>query len=153
MWTIFNPLDKDLEYEIDFKIWSLRAGETKKFPDTIAQEMCKLHGFLKVLEKAEEAVKKVFEPPKDLKKVEEARGQELKRDRTVKHPSTNPAVVQTGGFSSGNQDRTSAEFGDAKAGLPPAIKKEMVAGKLMDMDKDKVGWYGKGIESDNPLSK
>lgn len=146
MFIIFNPTDKDLEYEINWKKWSLQAGETAKFPNDIGSEMVKIHGFLQVLDKDEDAPKPIFTPPKNLKDVPEADAEDIKRDRRIKHPSSNPKVVATQGFSG-------TDMTDREAGLPAAVKKEMVDGKLMDVDKDGVGWYGKGIEIDNPLAK
>lgn len=146
MWVIFNPTAEDLSYDIDFKKWHLKAGEAKKFPNEVASQMKVLHGFLQVLERDDQAPKITYKPPKSLKSVKEAIPEDLQRDeRKMVHPSSDPKVKETGGFS--------GTMSDEQAGLPKTYKKRGESGELINLDKDGVEWYGGGIEVDNPLSK
>lgn len=144
MWILFNPTENDLTYEIDFAQWDIKAGETKKFPNEIADQIVHIHEFIEVVDKDEAKPKKEFRP--NLKKVEEAEAKPITRDRRIVHPSSDPKIKATGGFSGEGLD-------DRAQGLPEGVRKEMVSGKMMSMDKDGVGWYGKGAEVDNPLAK
>lgn len=144
MWIIFNPTENDLQYEIDFKKWQLLAGESKKFPNEIGKEMVNIHGFLQVIERDDIQPVKTYTPPKNLKTVKEAEPEELRRDRRLKHPTSDPRVVETEGFG---------PMSDEASGLPKTIATKVQSGKLMSIDKDGVGWYGGGAELDNPLAK
>lgn len=151
MWVIFNPTPNDLNYDILFNKWNIKAGETKKFPNDVGKEMFNLHGFLKVLERDDEQPQvAAFKPPKSLKDVQEAVPVPVGRDRRVVHPSSNPKVKETMGFNSPDEEK---DFGDTSAGLPPTYRKEMEGGKLLSYDKDGVGWYGSGAVVDNPLAR
>lgn len=148
MWVIFNPTANDLDYEIDFKKWHLNAGEAKKFPNDIGRQMFEIHGFLEVLERDDKPPKVKIEPPKNLKSVKEATPEDFVRDRKIKHPSSDPRILDTGGFSGSDE-----KLNDVASGLPKTYRTEVEGGKLMSFDKDGVGWYGEGAVIDNPLAK
>lgn len=147
MWVIFNPTENDLDYEIDYKKWNLKAGEAKKFPNEIGQQMLNIHGFLDVIERDDIRPKKEFKRPKNVKNISEAIPSEVGRDRKITHPSSDPKILETGGFS-GTED-----MANGADGLPKTYRKKVEDGKLISFDKDGVGWYGDGISVDNPLAK
>lgn len=154
MWVIFNPTPNDLNYDIEFSKWSLKAGETKKFPNNIAEQMITLHGFLKVLSRDDkQSLVQQYKPPKDLKTVQEAVPEQLVRDRRIKHPSSDPSIKESMGFGSKSENNSDEKLSDIGSGLPPTYRKSVEEGKLISFDKDGVGWYGEGISVDNPLTK
>lgn len=149
MWVIFNPTENDLDYEINFQKWKLNAGEAKKFPNEIGREMLSIHGFLEILERDDLPPKRAYKKPKNIKTIGEATPEQMERDgRKITHPSSDPKVVESGGFS-GRIDKMS----DEASGLPKTYQQKVEGGKLISFDKDGVGWYGSGISVDNPLAK
>lgn len=157
MWVIFNPIDNEIRTTIEYPPgkkgaeWSLKPGETKKFPNEVGETLLMLYGYLQVLKKDEEKSTKIkvkeYTPPKNLDDVEEAVPEVVVEDRRIKHPSSNPSVIETGGFG----EKRFEEEGNQAGGLK--LKEKLQNGKLVQLDRDGIEWYGKGVEQDDPFRK
>ena len=155
MWTIFNPTNNDIQITVGTGVngtngrrYGLSAGQTLRFSDQVGTEMVTRYPFLNVLKKDSSVPKEIqYEPPKDLDKIEEAESQTANIPRYVKHPSSNPKVVETGGFGPSDSLKEANEVGGI------SLKEGLVNGKLVQIDKDNVQWYGGGVQIDNPGRK
>lgn len=160
MYIVYNPTDCDVRHRIEYPPgnkadWSIKRGETLKFPNYVGEYLVKTYGFLNLLRKDDEKSsldkKKEYKPPQDLDKVKQADFQLVKDvDRSLKHPTSEPGVVEFGGSIKTVNGRDSEIEND---GLPMRIKEKLSNGKLLKLDADGVEWYGAGIEADDPLAK
>lgn len=152
MWILFNPTQNEVSYPVKYRgklgNWNIRAGETKKFPNEVAEVLSERLSFLNVLKRDEEKPSNVvYKPPKNLDDVEEASPEDVyKNDRKIRHPSSDKSVVEKGGFLGSEEDEN-----DLRSGL--RLKKMIKGGKLVQIDSDGVEWYGRGVQQDDPFRK